>query len=96
MFGANPSALPIATVLRAAPTFWRRYHDWSEMAIAVHDDGAEFDLSTVPPTPLLCELISGELERVCELAGAKHLRLDHAHCAAAGAAPHCQFVVRWG
>jgi diguanylate cyclase (GGDEF)-like protein len=69
-FGANPTSLPVETVLRAAPAFWGRYHDWCRLTVGSASAGqAELMLDVRPMSPLLTALVSAELGRVTELAG---------------------------
>jgi serine/threonine protein kinase len=94
-FGANPASLSVETVLRAAPAFWGRYHDWSQLAITGAAPGAtELVLDKRSGSQLLCEVIVGELERVVELAGAHGVAVEHHRCACRGA-PDCAYRITW-
>jgi serine/threonine-protein kinase len=94
-FGANPASLSVETVLRAAPAFWGRYHDWSQLALAAVSPGAvELVLDKRSGSQLLCTLVAGELERVVELAGASTVTVEHHRCACRGA-PDCAFRIAW-
>jgi diguanylate cyclase (GGDEF)-like protein len=94
LFGANPSSLPVATVLRAAPTFWRRYHEWCNLAAVVDATTATFTVDGEPGAAVTCELLAGELARVVELAGGSAVVVEHPSCRTAGAAT-CRFELRW-
>jgi serine/threonine-protein kinase len=94
LFGANPGSLSVEAVLGAAPTFWKRYHDWSELMITVRNRYAEIILDGNPGSAHVCDVLGGELERVTELAGGKAVTVDHQSCRCKGA-PTCSFLVAW-
>ena len=94
-FGANPGSLPPETVLRAAPAFWGRYHDWSRLQLVEARPGlAELFLDRNPGSPLICDLVWGELERIAELAGARDVVVEHPRCACRGDAA-CAYRILW-
>jgi len=69
-FGANPASLPVDTVLRAAPAFWGRYHDWCKLTVLSATPGkVELMFDVRPASPLMALLVASELGRVTELAG---------------------------
>jgi diguanylate cyclase (GGDEF)-like protein len=94
LFGANPNQLPVATVLRAAPAFWRRYHDWCALTATVDDRQAAITVDGEPGAVVTCELIAGELARVVELAGGADVKVEHAACRCLGAAK-CEYRLEW-
>ena len=94
-FGANPSSLSVETVLRAAPAFWGRYHDWAQLSLVnAARGGAEVVLDKRPGSQLMCTVVAGELERIAELAGAKEVVVDHIRCACRGA-DACAYRILW-
>jgi diguanylate cyclase (GGDEF)-like protein len=94
LFGANPSSLPIAMVLAAAPTFWPRYHDWGPFSIDAGEAQADLLLSGYPGSANVCALVGGQLMRIVELAGGGDVTVDAVTCAIEGA-PSCRFSVTW-
>jgi hypothetical protein len=94
LFGANPSQLPVATVLRAAPAFWRRYHDWCGLTAAVDDKQAAIAIDGEPGAIVTCELVAGELARVVELAGGADVKIAHPTCRCMGGAK-CEYRLDW-
>jgi serine/threonine-protein kinase len=93
-FGANPASLPVETVMRAAPTFWGRYHSWSRLELGLAAP-RHVELSLLGESlPPLCALTGAQLVRVAELAGARDVALSHARCRSLGA-PECSFVLAW-
>jgi len=79
-FGANPASLPVETVLRAAPAFWGRYHDWCALSVVSAEPGkAEIALDGRPSSPLVVTLVAAELGRVAELAGGDEVTVTPAH-----------------
>jgi hypothetical protein len=80
--------------LRAAPAFWKRYHDWCGLTATVDPGTATMTLEGEPGATVTCELIEGELARVVELAGGKTVSVEHATCRCRGGA-QCTYVLRW-
>jgi diguanylate cyclase (GGDEF)-like protein len=94
-FGANPSSLAVETVLRAAPAFWGRYHDWAQLGVISAGPGlVELSLDKRPGSQLMCTLVAGELEKVAELAGAQEVAVEHHRCACRGEG-ECAYRVQW-
>ena len=94
LFGADPASLPIPLVLSAAPTFWPRYHDWGPITIEAGEAQADLTLSGYPGSRHVCELVSGQLARIIELAGGGDVTVDALSCALDGAAS-CRFSATW-
>jgi hypothetical protein len=94
-FGANPASLSVETVLRAAPAFWGRYHDWAQLAVTnTAPGGVEVTLDHRPGSQLMCTVVAGEFERIAELAGAREVVVDHVRCACRGA-EQCAYRIMW-
>jgi serine/threonine-protein kinase len=94
LFGANPNQLPVATVLRAAPAFWKRYHDWCALTAVVDDRQAAITVDGEPGAQVTCELIAGQLARIVELAGGADVKVAHPTCRCLGAAK-CEYRLDW-
>jgi hypothetical protein len=94
LFGANPSSLAVGTVLRAAPAFWKRYHDWCVLSATIDDNSAAITIDGEPGAAVTCELIEGQLARVVELAGGSEVGVDHVECKCRGEA-RCSYQLRW-
>jgi hypothetical protein len=75
-FGANPASLPVDTVLRAAPAFWGRYHDWCKLSVIAATPGkVELLFDVRPASQLMTVLVASELARVAELAGGEDVNV---------------------
>jgi diguanylate cyclase (GGDEF)-like protein len=94
LFGANPSSIPVGTVIRAAPTFWKRYHDWCALTATVDATTATITLDGEPGAQVTCDMIAGELARVVELAGGNDVAVEHDVCRCTGGAA-CRYALRW-
>ena len=70
-FGADPASLSPAGVIRAAQSYWSRYHSWSMVRVEdAGDSGASVLVAGQVGDPVVCSLVSGMLARIAELAGA--------------------------
>ncbi len=94
LFGADPTSLAPETVIAALPTFWDRYHEWTEVEVAVKLGSAEVRLTGYPGSSDVCLLIGAELERIVELTGAERVSSSHPHCRLAGHET-CEFKLSW-
>lgn len=94
LFGAEPSSLAPETVLAALPTFWPRYHDWTDVDVAVNAGHAIVILTGYPGSTDVCELVASELERVVELTGIEDVTATHDSCRCRGGNT-CEYQVRW-
>jgi len=94
LFGADPTTLAPETVLAALPTFWDRYHEWTDVTVAVKQGTAEITLSGYPGSTDICGVVASELERIVELTGANHVGSTHPTCRCAG---HnvCEYKLTW-
>lgn len=94
LFGADPASLPISLVLTAAPTFWPRYHDWGPISIQAGEAQADLTLAGYPGSAQVCTMVSGQLQRIIELAGGGDVTVDSLACSLEGAAA-CHFSATW-
>jgi len=94
LFGADPTTLPVETVLAALPAFWSRYHDWGEIAVGVHAGDADVVVHGYAGSADVCALVAAELERVVEMTGADAALVTHTACAFTGAR-RCEYRVTW-
>jgi len=94
-FGADPAGLPPGKVLRAAESYWNRYHTWGGVSVdQTRPSACTVVLHDSPGEPLLCALIEGSFARVAELAGADEVRTGHPACVA-GDHKECVFKIAW-
>jgi hypothetical protein len=94
LFGADPASLSTETVLAALPTFWDRYHEWTDVTVAVKQGEADVTLTGYPGSSAVCSMIASELERIVELSGAEQVGSTHPVCRCAGHAT-CEYKVTW-
>lgn len=94
MFGAEPASLPIETVLTAMPTFWPRYHDWGGINVYLDECKADIILDGFAGSPLVCEMVGAQFERIAELAGAVDVAVDHITCTT-HTADACRYRLVW-
>jgi hypothetical protein len=93
-FGADPVAHPPMALLRAAESYWARYHSWGRLSVSEDDSMAILDLRGSPGLPMLCSVIEGAFGRIAEVAGASEVATAHPRCVRDGN-PACRFGVRW-
>jgi diguanylate cyclase (GGDEF)-like protein len=94
LFGADPASLSPETVLAALPTFWDRYHEWTDVEVAVKPGFAEIRQTGYPGSSDICLLVGAELERIVELTGAEAVTSSHPLCRLAGN-DACEFKLSW-
>ncbi len=96
LFGAEPTSLPVETVLAAMPTFWARYHDWGDVVVDVHPGGGAADVSLLghPGSTDICAMVGAELERIVELTGAEAVGATHTACMCTGG-ERCDYRLSW-
>ena len=93
-FGADPTTLSAETVISALPTFWDRYHSWSQPTVLVETGAATVFIEGHPGSVDICNVVGAELERIVELTGAKPNAVQHPGCAVLGAG-RCEFRLSW-
>ena len=86
----TPSAL-----LSKASQMWSSLYNRGEMKIESQTDrGATIRLLNFPSETAGCSRITGWIERMAELTGAKEVKVQQTQCFTKGA-PHCEWTVRW-
>jgi diguanylate cyclase (GGDEF)-like protein len=90
-FGADPRSVPALDLIRAAPSYWPRYHRWGHLTVETGEPRvATVVLEDKPDDPLLCALVGGMLVRIPELAGSGEAAVSHPSCVSQGASV-CRF-----
>lgn len=86
----TPSAL-----LGRASQMWSSLYNRGEMKIENQTDrGATLKLLNFPSESAGCARVTGWIERMAELTGAKEVKVQQTQCFTKGA-PHCEWTVRW-
>lgn len=84
-----------AALLSKASNMWVTLNNRGEMKIESQTDrGATLKLLDYPSEVACCARVTGWIERMAELTGAKHVRVLQTLCYAKGA-PHCEWNVTW-
>lgn len=95
LFGADPSAQSPASMLKAAESFWRRYHTWGQLSVRpIGDREVGIILADGPGHAALCQVFAGMFAQIAKLAGAKNARCKVRTCQARGNG-QCSFTVSW-
>ena len=94
IYGADPSAVSPAEVLRAADMFWRGYHNWGLLTVAARDTEAEVLITNPVPHRLLCACTEGLLLEAIALSGGLDARITHPKCAAESD-DRCLYRISW-
>ena len=93
-YGADPSAMKPAEVLRSADLFWRCYHSWGAATVLAHDTDAVVTLTDGISNPLLCASTAGLLAGVVAHAGGQAVAVEH-HTCVAKRGNRCAFHLSW-
>ncbi len=94
-FGANPKSQSPSSLVKAAESYWHRYHSWGVLSVDVKSSTeAKIGLAEGPHDALLCHLVSGMFGQIPLMAGApqSHCRINT--CVSRGDAA-CTFTVQW-
>ena len=84
-----------AALLSRASQMWRALYNRGEMRVENQTDrGATIKLVDFPSEPAGCARVTGWIERMGELTGAKNVRVQQTQCYAKGA-PHCEWTIAW-
>ena len=84
-----------ASLLGKAAQMWSGLYNRGEMRVADQSDGsATIELIDFPSETAGCARITGWIERMAELTGAKNVRVRQTQCFAKGA-PHCEWTIHW-
>ena len=95
LFGADPKAQSPASMLKAAESFWRRYHTWGQLSVRpITDREVGIILAEGPGHAALCQMFAGMFAQIAQLAGAKNARCKVRTCQARGNG-QCSFTVSW-
>ena len=84
-----------AALLSKASQMWRSLYNRGDMKVENQTDrGATIKLLDFPSEAAGCARITGWIERMSEMTGAKNVHLQQTQCYAKGA-PHCEWNVTW-
>jgi hypothetical protein len=88
---ANP-----AYAIEKAGQYWHRFHDWGEVKVErMGKCNARVTIKGCPhPNEPFCEELTGYIERLFQLVGAKEVFLEHKHCRARKA-EECVWEGHW-
>ena len=82
-------------LLSKASQMWSALYNRGEMRVTDQTDrGATIKLLDFPSEPAGCSRITGWIERMAEMTGAKDVRVQQTQCYAKGA-PHCEWNITW-
>ena len=82
-------------LLGKASQMWSSLYNRGELKIdSQTDKGARIRLVSFPSEVPGCSRITGWIERMAELTGAKDVKVEQTHCFAKGA-PNCEWNVKW-
>jgi hypothetical protein len=93
-YGADPSVVSPAHVLRAAENYWSCYHTWGQATVHARQTEAEVIVTDGIPHAILCASTAGLLAGVVAHAGGRAVSVEHRACLAEHAT-ECVFHVRW-
>ncbi len=91
-FGADPALQTPPALLRAAETYWPRYHNWGELAVSHEPPAIVMVLKESPAEPYICSSIVGAFGRIAELAGGTNVAVAHPKCIGKGHS-ECRFEI---
>lgn len=84
-----------AALLSKASTMWSSLYNRGEMRVENQTDrGATLKILDFPSETPGCGRITGWIERMAEITGAKNVRVVQTQCYAKGA-PHCEWALTW-
>ena len=84
-----------ASLLSKAATMWSTLNNRGEMRVANPTDRtAIIKLIDYPSEAVHCARVTGWIERMGELTGAKNVQVQQTQCYANGA-PHCEWTIAW-
>jgi hypothetical protein len=82
-------------LLGRASQMWSSLYNRGTMRVENQTDrGATIKLLDFPSEAVGCARVTGWIERIGELTGAKNVRVQHVQCYAKGA-PHCEWTIAW-
>jgi predicted hydrocarbon binding protein len=84
-----------AALLSKASQMWHSLYNRGDLRIAEQTDhSARIQLVDFPSELAGCSRITGWIERMAELTGAKNVTVTQTQCCSKGA-PHCEWTARW-
>jgi len=93
-YGADPSAMSPAQVLRTSDLFWRCYHSWGRITVAAHETDAEVTVTEGVTHSTLCASTAGLLSGIVAHSGGSSVAVEQRACVNHGAAG-CVFHLTW-
>jgi diguanylate cyclase (GGDEF)-like protein len=94
-YGADPTTQSPSALLKAAESYWRRYHNWGMLKVEVRSETqALLELQDAPTHSMLCQLLSGMFGQIPAVAGAPQSHGRVKSCKARGD-QDCTFTVQW-
>ena len=82
-------------LLSKASQMWHSLYNRGELKVEDQSDkGARISLLNFPSETAGCSRITGWIERLAEMTGAKNVVVTQTQCAAKGA-KHCEWTVKW-
>ena len=82
-------------LLGKASQMWSTLYNRGELRVSDQSEkSARISLLNFPSERAGCNRVSGWIERMAELTGAKNVRVEQTQCFAQGGA-HCEWVVKW-
>jgi len=95
LFGANPATQRPEARLKAAESYWNRYHTWGALEVHSTSEGnVHITLRDGPGHTLLCYLLSGMFAQIATLSGETDTECMIDTCAGLGDT-ECSFTVQW-
>jgi uncharacterized protein (TIGR02265 family) len=84
-----------AAILSKASTMWSSLYNRGQLEVLDQSDrSARIRLVDFPSEVAGCSRLTGWIERMAELTGAKNVQVQQTHCFAKGG-PYCEWTVRW-
>jgi uncharacterized protein (TIGR02265 family) len=88
-------AMTPTSLLSKAATMWSTLNNRGTMQVDDQTDRtATLKLLDYPSEIVHCSRVTGWIERMAELTGAKNVRVQQTQCYAKGA-PHCEWTINW-
>jgi hypothetical protein len=85
-----------AALLSKASQMWKSLYNRGDLKVDEAKDGAaRIHLADFPSELAGCSRITGWIERMAEMTGAKRVVVTHTQCFTKGQ-PHCEWTVKWG
>jgi uncharacterized protein (TIGR02265 family) len=85
---------PAALLSKASQMWTSLYNRGTLQVLEQSDRGARIRLADFPSEVAGCSRLTGWIERMAEMTGAKNVQVQQTHCAAKGG-PYCEWTVSW-